>query len=101
MQAIEQSGLNEADWEKLRPLLDEEMCDLSDEDRDAILMRYFEGQPFAAMGAKLGIGESSARMRAERAQGDARGREQCAQRDEDLGAQAGFFFFARCGRVLP
>jgi hypothetical protein len=30
-------------------------------------MRYFEGQPFAAVGARLGIGETSARMRAERA----------------------------------
>jgi hypothetical protein len=40
-------------------------------------------------------------MRAERAQRDARGREQRAQRHEGLGAQADFFFFARCGRVLP
>jgi len=35
-------------------------------------MRYFESQPFAEMGEKLGIGESSARMRAERALGKLR-----------------------------
>ncbi|MEO5960160.1 MAG: sigma factor, partial [Opitutaceae bacterium] len=29
MQEIERAGANEADWEKLRPLLDGEMCDLS------------------------------------------------------------------------
>ena len=67
MQEIERESMNEADWEKLRPLLDEEICELPELDRTAVLMRYFEGQPFAAMGAKLGIGESSARMRAERA----------------------------------
>jgi hypothetical protein len=32
-----------------------------------VLLRYFEDRPFAAMGAQLGVGESSARMRAERA----------------------------------
>lgn len=67
MQEIERAGMTEAEWAQLRPLLDEEMCDLPEQDRAAVLMRYFEGQPFAAMGAKLGIGESSARMRAERA----------------------------------
>jgi hypothetical protein len=40
-------------------------------------------------------------MRAECAQCDARSREQRAQRDEYLGTQEAFFFFARCGRVLP
>jgi RNA polymerase sigma factor (sigma-70 family) len=67
MQDIERESMNEANWEQLRPLLDAEICDLPEQDRSAVLMRYFEGQPFAAMGARLGIGESSARMRAERA----------------------------------
>ena len=67
MQEIERAGMTEDEWAQLRPLLDEEMCDLSEQDRAAVLMRYFEGQPFATMGTKLGIGESSARMRAERA----------------------------------
>jgi len=67
MQEIERPALTEAAWEKVRPLLDAALCDLPEQDRSAVLMRYFEDQPFAAMGAKLGIGESSARMRAERA----------------------------------
>lgn len=67
MHEIEQGSLTGAEWERVRPLLDEEICDLPEADRSAILMRYFEGLPFAEIGAKLGIGESSARMRADRA----------------------------------
>ncbi|HEX2854786.1 MAG TPA: sigma-70 family RNA polymerase sigma factor [Opitutaceae bacterium] len=73
MQEIERSPVTEADWEKIRPLLDSALCDLPEQDRSAVLMRYFESQPFAAMGEKLGIGESSARMRAERALDKLRG----------------------------
>ncbi len=67
MEEIERPAVSDADWEKVRPLLDDAMADLSDNDRSAVLMRYFEGQPFAMMGEQFGIGESSARMRAERA----------------------------------
>src|ERR1043166_3733374 len=50
MQEIERDTMTDADWEKLRPLLDSALCDLPEPDRAAVLMRYFEGQPFAAMG---------------------------------------------------
>jgi RNA polymerase sigma factor (sigma-70 family) len=36
----------EADWEKLRPTLDDVMHELKDTDREAILLRFFENQPF-------------------------------------------------------
>lgn len=67
MHDIEQGELSIADWEQVRPLIDQAVCGLPEEDRAAILMRYFENQPFAAIGARLGIGENSARMRTERA----------------------------------
>jgi RNA polymerase sigma factor (sigma-70 family) len=67
MEEIERSSLSDADWDKLRPLLDSAICELPEQDRSAVLMRYFETLPYAEMGQKLGIGESSARMRAERA----------------------------------
>ena len=67
MHDVDAGPENEADWSKLKPLLDEAMCELPDRDRTAILMRYFDGKPFAEMGAMLGIGESSARMKTERA----------------------------------
>ncbi len=73
MQQIANTAPTPADWEKLRPLLDDALCALSAADRDAILMRYFEGQPYAAMAARLGIAENSARMRADRALDKLRG----------------------------
>jgi len=57
----------EADWEKLRPTLDEVMHKLKETDREAILLRYFENRPFGEVGAKLGLNENAARMRVERA----------------------------------
>ena len=56
-----------ADWEKLRPALDEVMHELKETDREAILLRYFENRQFAEVGAKLGLNENAARMRVERA----------------------------------
>lgn len=67
MHEIESAGLSAADWDRVRPLLDEEICELGEEDRAAILLRYFEGLPFAAIGNRLGIAENAARMRADRA----------------------------------
>ncbi len=57
----------EADWEKLRPVLDDAMHELKEADREAILLRYFENRQFAEVGAQLGLNENAARMRVERA----------------------------------
>jgi RNA polymerase sigma factor (sigma-70 family) len=57
----------EADWEKLRPTLDDVMHELKETDREVILLRYFENRQFAEVGAKLGLNENAARMRVERA----------------------------------
>src|ERR1039458_8356004 len=57
----------EADWETLRPLLDDTMHELKEPDREAILLRYFENRAFAEVGAKLGLNENAARMCVERA----------------------------------
>src|SRR5271156_5607399 len=57
----------EADWENLRPTLDDAMHELKEADRDAVLLRYFENRQFAEVGAKLGLNENAARMRVERA----------------------------------
>jgi RNA polymerase sigma factor (sigma-70 family) len=57
----------EADWENLRPALDDAMHELKETDQEAILLRYFENRQFAEVGAKLGLNENAARMRVERA----------------------------------
>ena len=55
------------DWEKLRPTLDLAIGELKDDDRDAVVLRFFEGKSFADVGAKLRLPENTARMRVERA----------------------------------
>jgi len=57
----------DADWEKLRPTLDDAMHELKETDREAVLLRYFKNRQFAEVGAKLGLNENAARMRVERA----------------------------------
>ena len=52
----------EGDWEKLQPVIDDAMHELPEGDRDAVLLRYFEGRAFGELGAKLGISEDAARM---------------------------------------
>jgi RNA polymerase sigma factor (sigma-70 family) len=55
------------EWERVRPVLDEVIAELGDADREAILLRYFEGRDFAGVGAKLALNANTARMRVERA----------------------------------
>ncbi len=47
--------------------LDEAMLSLSAQDRDALVLRFLEGQPFSAVGRKLGVTEEAARKRVRRA----------------------------------
>lgn len=54
-------------WMQLAPLLDDAMATLAENDRDAIVLRYFEGQSLSAVGAALGASENAAKMRVSRA----------------------------------
>ncbi len=54
-------------WAQLRPELDAVMDELSDADRDAVLLRFFENQAYADIGGVLRVSEDAARMRVERA----------------------------------
>ena len=60
-------SLPEVTWKEVENLLDEAMQDLSSEDREAVLLRYFRKESFGAIGASLGASENAARMRVERA----------------------------------
>ena len=55
------------DWEKIRPLLDEALDSLSQADRDALLLRFFEQRSLAEVGRTLGSNEDTARKRVARA----------------------------------
>lgn len=56
-----------ANWEKIAPILDGAIDRLGEEDRTAILLRFFEQRDFRSVGDALGIREDAARMRVNRA----------------------------------
>ncbi len=56
-----------SEWEQIAPLLDEALARLSQRDRHAVLLRYFERKNLAEVGLALGTTEEAARKRVSRA----------------------------------
>jgi RNA polymerase sigma factor (sigma-70 family) len=56
-----------ADWQQIRPILDEALDRLDKTDRDALLLRFFEQQSLAQIGTTLGGTEDAVRKRIARA----------------------------------
>jgi cell division protein FtsL len=56
-----------ANWEQLRPVIDETLDELSTSDREVVLLRFFANLPHAKIGLKLNLSENTARMRVDRA----------------------------------
>jgi RNA polymerase sigma factor (sigma-70 family) len=57
----------ETDWTKIRPVLDTAMAELRDDDREAVLLRFFQQRSFAEVGTALRTSEEAARKRVDRA----------------------------------
>lgn len=57
----------DAEWLKVRPVIDEALLELPEPDREAVLLRFFEGQSFSEIGSRLHVAENAARMRVTRA----------------------------------
>lgn len=57
----------DADWAEVRPIIDEAMAVLGQNDREAVLLRFFEGRAFPEIGARFSITADAARLRVERA----------------------------------
>jgi len=53
-------------WNQIKPVIDEALEILPEEDRTAVLMRYFEDRLFKEIGTALGTTENTARMRVDR-----------------------------------
>lgn len=64
---LHDDGAEALDWARVRPVLDAALAELGEADREAPLLRFFEGRDYAGVGARLGLGENAARMRVERA----------------------------------
>ncbi len=54
-------------WEQIAPHLDDAMADLSEADRDALLLRFFERRSAKEIGSRLGTSEEAAQKRVSRA----------------------------------
>lgn len=67
MNALLRDETAAAEWERLRPLIDDVIHELNDRDREAVLLRFFEGRAFADIGVALELSEDAARMRVDRA----------------------------------
>ncbi|MBL9127092.1 MAG: sigma-70 family RNA polymerase sigma factor, partial [Verrucomicrobiales bacterium] len=57
----------ESDWTRIGPVLDEAIAELSDADREALLLRFFRNQDFKAVGRSLGVSDDTAQKRVSRA----------------------------------
>lgn len=68
--AMEQPDTNpeaSPDWDKLRPVVDEALSELSETDHDALVMRYFKNQDLLSVGLALGVSDDAAQKRISRA----------------------------------
>lgn len=54
------------EWTRLRPVIDEAIVGLKDQDREAIAMRYFEQRSFHEIAAALRLTDEAARKRVDR-----------------------------------
>lgn len=66
--AIDGEAATEA-WHRIRPAIDDLLDALSEQDRAAVLLRFFENRSFAELGSTFKISEDAARMRVDRAVG--------------------------------
>ncbi len=67
MQHFDPAAETAPEWERVQPVLDEAMADLNDEDREALLLRFFKNRDFRAIGAALGVSDDAAQKRVSRA----------------------------------
>src|SRR5215831_18828197 len=59
-------------WAQVAPLLEQAMAQLNEQDRDAVVLRFFEARNLQQVGASLGTSEDAAKMRVNRAVGKLR-----------------------------
>jgi RNA polymerase sigma factor (sigma-70 family) len=64
---MQTTDTDEFNWERIAPLLDQAVAALGKDDRDAVLLRYFEKKTFVQIGAAMGANEEAARKRTARA----------------------------------
>ena len=66
MQAVLDESGNDV-WRQIAPLLDSAVGSLSEKDRQAVVLRFYEGRNLRHVGAALGVSEDAAEKRVSRA----------------------------------
>ena len=68
-EAVAMSATNSSEdlWSRLAPVVDDAMSELGDTDRNAVVLRFFEGQDLRTVGTVLGTNEDAAQKRISRA----------------------------------
>lgn len=67
MHELTSAEANDAAWMQIRSVIDDALQDLPADDREAVLLRYFENRSYSEIGNSLRLGENAARMRVNRA----------------------------------
>ena len=65
-----QSSLEQSEsdaWVQVAPMLDQAMAHLNEQDRNAVVLRFFEAKSFQQVGVSVGTSEDAAKMRVNRA----------------------------------
>ena len=66
MNAIADQSKTESAWEQLAPFLDEAMSQLREQDRNALVLRFFENKSLKEVGTELGMQEGAAQKKVSR-----------------------------------
>jgi RNA polymerase sigma factor (sigma-70 family) len=66
MHELDSAAESSPDWASVSPLLDEAISALDEQERDALLLRFFKNQDFRAVGAALGVSDDTAQKRVAR-----------------------------------
>jgi len=66
-QMMSETDREKAAWRQMRPMLDAALDRLAKRDRQAVLLRFFQGASFAEVGEALGVAENTATKRVSRA----------------------------------
>lgn len=67
MEQLDSNPETNPDWERLRPVVDEALGELSEPDYDALVMRFFKNQDMLSVGRALGVSDDAAQKRISRA----------------------------------
>ena len=67
MESTLENSASDSRWNEIAPHLDEAMSQLGDQDRNALVLRFFENKPLHEVGLALGASEEAAKKRVSRA----------------------------------